>query len=652
LIAIAALVLGPAPSASAHATLVRSEPADNAVVPTAPGRILLWFGEPVSPEFTDAEVVDLEGREVRLPGPPTLLGTSLLAAPLPSLPNGVYSVEWRALSPGDGHATTGSLVFRVGAGGPSPGRRAGEAPSAAESAEAPEVALRWLNVSLLMAVVGGLAVSILVLDPKRGRRMPSVHPGVLAIRRGALRRVLRWTHVSCWLAVGAGAALLGWQAGSLGRTLPDPGFADAVRALATRTRWGEIWLVREGLLVAAAWSIGLLRRQPDDRWNTGRAALLVLGATVAQAFSSHAAALPNNTTIAVAAHAVHLLAAGVWVGGLAALAVGLLPMIRRHRVELASIARTCLGTFSRVAAVSVGILAATGLYSAGREVVSVHAGATTLYGRTLVAKSVLLLGAGGLGLLNSALLHPRLAASVARLLRRPAGWTPVSMKRLPSLVIAEVAVGVVATMAVGVLTSAPPARTPRPSAFEPTPVRITRAVDDLLVTFGAQPNRPGENLFTVSVASTRRPPLALVRGVTLRLEGSRDTGRATNLTMREDEPGSFRAGGDFLDRPGNWSVQVLITRGGKADRTTSFDWSVSPLGPNTRPGSDRPLGPPLTVAAGVVLAITLVGAGASSLRRKRGGIAPSAGRRAGARPDRARIQAATDEPRMVAERVP
>src|SRR6185436_14731226 len=50
--------------ASAHALLVRSQPANGATLPTAPASVQLWFSEELAPEFALARLVDRNGQTV------------------------------------------------------------------------------------------------------------------------------------------------------------------------------------------------------------------------------------------------------------------------------------------------------------------------------------------------------------------------------------------------------------------------------------------------------------------------------------------------------------------------------------------------------------------------------------------------------------
>jgi copper transport protein len=325
--------------------------------------------------------------------------------------------------------------------------------------------------------------------------------------------------------------------------------------------------------------------------------------------SGHAFAVTPNRAFAAAAAAVHLLAAMVWVGGVLALVVSLWPFLGRRRRESAALARTCLAPFSALALGCVGLLAVTGLYYAGRQVASLDALLTTSYGQALLTKVGLMLVVGLVGLLNTSILRPQLAAPLARVLRRPDGWTPVPATRLRRLLLVEATFGVALLVVVGLLTATPPARGPEfAQAPEATPSFLSGSADDLLVSLSVKPNQPGENVFEVGAASTIRPAPAAIERVRLRFTGPQGSELSPPLT--EVEPGRYRSSGSFLGESGAWSIEALIDRTGLGESRTGFDWAVAPPGP-PKPAvvSRRPLGPILTGAAGLLL---LIGAFAAS----------------------------------------
>jgi len=210
------------------------------------------------------------------------------------------------------------------------------------------------------------------------------------------------------------------------------------------------------------------------------------------------------------------------------------------------------------------------------------------------------------------LLHPRLAAPLAQALRRPPGWTPLSLGRLPTLVLAEAGLGLLVLLLTGLVTAAPTPRGPEFTvAPEDVPTALSQSVDDVVITLSVKPNRPGQNVFTVFAASTRRPPPAEISRVIVRFEYlDQDLGRVS-ARAQEVEPGRFLIGGNYLSLAGPWQIDVVVRRQGFEDSAARFNWMVAPPG-ESRPVivSKRPIEAPLTmVAAGTILVVLLVTAG-------------------------------------------
>ena len=98
------------------------------------------------------------------------------------------------------------------------------------------------------------------------------------------------------------------------------------------------------------------------------AAVLVVALAVVRALAGHAAAATHQA-LAVAAAGAHILAAGVWIGGVVAFGVAL----ATARGEAGTLARDCRRGFARAAGLSLAVLAMTGLLAAGAQVASVDA---------------------------------------------------------------------------------------------------------------------------------------------------------------------------------------------------------------------------------------------------------------------------------------
>jgi methionine-rich copper-binding protein CopC len=126
-LAAAAAVL-PGATMLFHLTLVRSDPADAAVLAQAPAAVQLWFSQRAEVAVTRVRLLGPRGT-VAL-GPLQRAATPAggarataaartrvdgLVAPVRGpMPPGAYTLEWRTMA-ADGHPVAGRLAFRVGA---------------------------------------------------------------------------------------------------------------------------------------------------------------------------------------------------------------------------------------------------------------------------------------------------------------------------------------------------------------------------------------------------------------------------------------------------------------------------------------------------------------------------------------------------------
>ncbi|RIK27029.1 MAG: hypothetical protein DCC55_39620, partial [Chloroflexi bacterium] len=115
IILVGLYTLGVGRPALAHATLIRSDPADGALLDTSPGQVQLWFNEAINPRFSMVRLLDATGQPLALAtgGDPTAERNSLRLAP-PGLAPGAYVALWKVLSEVDGHWSQGVVIFSVG----------------------------------------------------------------------------------------------------------------------------------------------------------------------------------------------------------------------------------------------------------------------------------------------------------------------------------------------------------------------------------------------------------------------------------------------------------------------------------------------------------------------------------------------------------
>lgn len=108
---VAALLLVPLGSASAHDQLTGSEPADGETVEQAPEELVLTFSGEIAQVGAQVRVTGPDGETVS-DGDPQVEGTELTQALQADRPAGAYEVTWRVTSQ-DGHPISGTFGFEA-----------------------------------------------------------------------------------------------------------------------------------------------------------------------------------------------------------------------------------------------------------------------------------------------------------------------------------------------------------------------------------------------------------------------------------------------------------------------------------------------------------------------------------------------------------
>lgn len=607
-----------ASTVSAHAVLVRTDPADGTTLSAIPAQLRLWFSEEVLLNFSSFELTDSSGQHTALTHfQLDNQNSSEIVIDLPQLKPDAYRLVWKTASSDDLHASTGSVVFGV--------QQAAEMAAPPPSAPPPqpgEVVLRWLNFAALTALSGALLVAFILLPAALGSSSLIGNAQVQLLAARLRRRLL-------WLATGMALAATLVSGALLVAQTASAGGIDNLAQVITTTNYGAYWLMREGwlaVLIVILAGRGLRGRE-NDRLTLLLVTPLLLALLTLQSLSSHAAAFSDLSPLRIGADVLHLLGASIWAGGLLAMAIMLPPLLRRGPAEKA-LARSILQRFGVLAAASLAVLAVTGLYSSGQQIASLDALLTTSYGQSLLLKIGLVLSVGLIGLINSALLHPRVADVIRRVLRRPSGWTPLKREHLGRTVLLE-SIGAASILLVaGYLTASQPARGPEfdPPVESAVPAALTTRVNDLVLTLSVKPDRPGQNFISLGVFNTRRPVPAPIERVTVRLTPPDGQRQAIELEAVRQSDGIYQVGGSAIDVPGDWQMTVNVKRKGLPDATLATAWAVLPALPASGARavlvSNQPLAPVLTLAAAVLTIVMLGLLGGIWLKRRLSAIKP------------------------------
>jgi copper transport protein len=577
----------------AHAELTGTDPVDGAVLEGAPERVQLFFSEPIEPEFYALEVYASDRKRVDR-GDARISPTDarVVEVELPEAGGDTYTVVWRVLLL-DSHVIRGVFSYTVGAGA-SPAQPINLALPDAGAPFPAESAARWLTFLATFVLLGGFAFRPLVLAPV----LRAAGLDQTAVEQGLLRRWLWLAWVSAALMLPISFAALVFQASSAaGIPLGDVLGGSAITRVLTGTKYGALWLARVGLVLGMvgvlAWlSAASVGRRRGVAWWLGTAlasaVLLTLSAT------GHASAVQKWTQLAILADWAHLLAGGVWVGGLVQLGLALPAALREADGDAR---RQLLGRlvprFSRLAGLSVATLVLSGTYSALQYVPTWPALLDTAYGAALSGKLLLVAPLLGLGALNLLVLHPRFrraAAPVAstpppRGRRRGRRAEPVrevddagGRRAFRLLVLAEAALAVAVLAVSGVLTGLPPATS---LLVGGKPFTETQRTATYALTLSVQPNQAGPNRLEVALVDQQGAPVADAERVRLTIS-MLDMEGAREVDAQRVEPGRYEVRGIPLSMAGRWQADVAVLRA-EQEEQARFAFLVADTPDDSRP---------------------------------------------------------------------
>ena len=529
--------LAVAPAASAHATVVSTDPADGAVLPTAPARVTVTYNEAVSLQLGALRVFAPDGSQVEIGSADHLSGQPRTASvPLKSgLKNGTYVVSWRVIS-ADSHPVRGAWTFSIGTTSAPNSGGAEAAPSGSRTVGIVYGVARWLAYLGFAGLAGG-ALLLIAFAPK------------LAHDR-RLRLLIGGGWFALLLGTVASLLLQGPYGGGfgIGRTFD----VDVLRAT-LHTRLGTALAWRLVLLGAAGVMVSWIATRLAEASVRTRQAAGGFGAAVAVALAvtwsiADHSGTGSQVALALPADVLHLLAMATWIGGLAALAASVLgPRLAgiddEERLKL-------VRRFSTTAFTAVCVLAATGVYQGWRQVRHWDALFDTDYGRMLIIKSSIFLVLIALGFLA----------------RRTLAATSPDLARLRRSVAAEFGLAVVVLAVTALLVESQPAAEVAPKAGPVTissPFNTGSADGTGTVDVTLDPARVGADQLQITVLDKTGKPES-VPEVDASLALPAQQLGPIKITLQAAGPGHYTASNVLVPMSGAWQVLVTV-------RTTDID---------------------------------------------------------------------------------
>jgi copper resistance protein D len=307
------------------------------------------------------------------------------------------------------------------------------------------VIARAAHFAATLLLTGGIAFRCFVAAPV-------FHSGIGAKvctepNAAVLRRRLAWT---TWAALAAalasGAAWLVLLSGEIGDVPVAQAVAEGLPwTVLTQTTFGGAWTLRAEM--AAALAALLLVRGVAARLPQGRFVLDIICVMLAAAFAAgiawagHAAGMEGiDGVIHLTSDALHLVAAGAWLGALWPLALLLAAARRAGDPGSADAAWQATRRFSVLGMICVAAIVATGIVNTWEILGPAAFSLDVDYNRLLLAKIGLFAVMVAIAAFNRQRLTPRLAGPDHRRAMRQLQWNSLAETALGFLILAVVAV--------------------------------------------------------------------------------------------------------------------------------------------------------------------------------------------------------------------
>lgn len=523
--------------AFAHADVVKSAPAEKEILNTVPSVVSVEFGEVIEPSsFTSLMVTDELGNRVDLentsidPENPKLLTVGLKK----NVPNGIYSIQWKVMSE-DGHPIQGVIPFGIKITEKEAGALQAKTTSYTPTADV------VINRGLLytgLSLYTGVLLFHLVIYKKRHEQSLQAQSRSRTIIQFALVSIIISVLLSLPIQaiITADATWLeAFRPSVLRETLELPNFR-------------RLWTIQ--LIFTALLAITTYFSLKREKWSSLKVwaipICILLGLMVVKSLYSHAAS-SQYKEVAIVSNFLHLLAASLWVGGIAAIffILSAYHKEKRHDDQGWTLYWEAIRRFTPWALVSGATLLFTGLFNSTLLVSTLHSLSHTDYGIALLVKISLFVMISLFGIFHL----------VKSLLRQG--------KQLKVTVGVEFSIGIVIMIVAALLTNLQP-----PLLAGAEPFRETKQLDNgYKVTLSISPNAVGVNTLDIHVKDQNGKPAADVKQIIVTVSGVGMNMEKPPFSVPAVSPGDFEAVGRYFMMAGEWNIHVS----GLTASSKSFD---------------------------------------------------------------------------------
>jgi copper transport protein len=566
------LVGGESSPVQAHALPVTYRPDQNAVLPASPSNIQIKFSEHITRQSSGITVVNPSNQRVDNGDLTISSDNYTLTLGLSLLPAGTYVVAWHAHSADDGHTSAGSYIFHVARAdgivppitGPLPTGNvvggAGQASSIGNDTVTYITTLaRWIGLLAITFLLGMIFWWRFVI-PTQKHLIANIHENfndrARLFAEYALEGLLAATIVEIIAQVftleGSLAGLFSWP---------------ILSNILFSSRFGWFIVLRIILCISGLFCLWIpaIRTSLTAR-NQNRIAQvfgLVLG--IVFVYSGHGGATHQLWGSIV--DYLHLLANGIWLGGLFTLTLIMLPVISNESKDaLSAYLRTNISAFSVPALVAVALLVITGPLNGTARFTALNQIITTPYGIVLIIKIALFMLMGTISYYHAFKLRPHLMLIVLK--EKKASNTSTheqvksTAKSISQWIRIESFIGVALLFCVALLSPLGATLTyvtPASASYgaEGGTQSITQEVDGLKLRLTVSPGHFGTNTFTVAVTN---PDNTSATGGNVFIETQMvemDMGINHFDLATTNTPGTYSGKGE-LPMAGHWILTVTV----------------------------------------------------------------------------------------------
>ncbi len=529
-------------NASAHAFIVNSNPAENEILSKTPTKFYLQFNESIQSGFHSIVVLDSSGKKVPLEkNRINEENNTILEAKIKEkLPNGIYTLQWKAVS-ADGHPVQGVIPFSIGTS-----QNKVSAVKAVTSSYMPKadlLFLRFLLYTSFALYIGGIIFNLLI---------------VRVMSDDAYKCIYSKSNRLIWLAsLGMFVSIL--------LNLPLQTSIDAgvswlkafnlnlLNVTLNQTSFGTIWFIQMLCIVGLLIAVYIAKRRQGSKMLNKYwifSVVLFVAILITKSLTSHAGT-SKYKILAIPLDILHLLAASIWVGSLIYIA-WLLPISRKTQMKdhEKKFYWNSIHRFSLIAFIATAVLLLTGIYGGLAYIPTLHSFVYTYYGKALIGKIILFV--------------IMLIFGAIHFIKGKKNGN----KTLTRSIYFEFGIGLIVMILAAILSNLPTA------ISSPGPFKQTVVLDNKnTATLQISPNTAGVNSFTIVLKGPNGKPISDVEQAQLTFTNLNANLKENTINVDEKTQGIYQSKGMYINMAGKWKVKVHIL----TKSLDSYDFNFSPV---------------------------------------------------------------------------